>query len=132
MAVADALGATSPVIGDSLDVPGVTARQVGQALRRLGEEHIHVKDDGGSLDGGDGLILVLGLTPQGLREIGDWPSPEDPIGSLVAALTAAAARTSDPDERSRLQRAVAAVGGLVGTVATEVIKAHAVAIAGPH
>ena len=60
------------------------------------------------------IVWDLGLTGQGLRAIEVWPSPADPVTTLLAAITEAAERSDDDEERSKLQK--------LGSAASEVGK----------
>lgn len=60
------------------------------------------------------------LAERGLREVSNWPSEAELIGALVAALSETAEVIDDDDQRSRLQRAGAALGGLSRDVMVQV------------
>ena len=59
-------------------------------------------------------VLDLVLKAPGLRAIEVWPSPDDPVTALLNAITEAAERSDDPEERTKLQK--------LGSVASEVGK----------
>jgi hypothetical protein len=71
-----------------------------------------------------GHFLDVILTGKGLRSIGVWPSPADPVTALLEAINKAAESANDPDERSKLRtlgKAASEVGkntlaGVLGTV----------------
>ncbi len=93
---------------NTLDVEGVPADQVGPAVRRLHADGL-VK---GSMTFGQSWPTALhGVTPEGLRRAGAWPSAEQLPARLAKLLEATAARVPEPEQRSVLQRAAAVVGG---------------------
>ena len=70
------------------------------------------------------VLLEIRLLERGLIATGVWPG--DAYDELVARLTEAIEKESNPEQRSRLQRLLAAVGdvgkGVATSVLTDVIK----------
>jgi hypothetical protein len=73
-----------------------------------------------------GYFFDVTLTGKGLRSIGVWPSPADPVTALLEAINKAAESANDPDERSKLRtlgEAASEVGKntLAGVLATVLV-----------
>lgn len=66
--------------------------------------------------------IATGVTERGRRAVGIWPSGEG-VDALIEALQQAAESTDDPEERSALRRAAAAVLGVGRDVMTDVMGA---------
>ena len=71
---------------------------------------------------GGKYVIATGVTERGRRAVGIWPSGEG-VDALVEALQQAAESTDDPEERSALRRAAAAVLGVGRDVMTDVMGA---------
>lgn len=55
------------------------------------------------------------------RELGSWPSPDDVVDQLIAALTKAAEEAGEPERMGRLRSAAEALGGIGRDIAVRVI-----------
>lgn len=63
------------------------------------------------------VVSVSNLTGHARRTVGAWPTPENVIARLAAALEEVAATENDPVRRSKLKDAAAVVGGITGQAA---------------
>jgi hypothetical protein len=73
---------------------------------------------------------VGNITTAAYRVTGLHPDPAEAVASLTHLLEQAAAWTTDPTEKSKLQRAAGAVGELVGTAAGTFLAAYAAKMTG--
>jgi len=65
---------------------------------------------------------VQSVSERARRELGAWPSGEDVINRLVAALEEQAANSAnEPEKQSRLRAAAVVVGGIARDVAVAVV-----------
>jgi hypothetical protein len=64
---------------------------------------------------------VLSVSERARRELGTWPSGEDMLDRLVAALEAQAADTVEPEKQSKLRAAAAVIGGMAREVVVAVL-----------
>ena len=62
---------------------------------------------------------AIRLTPEGLRKVNEWPSPEGSFDALVEVLASMAAAEPDPQKRSLLQRLLDGAKGLPRDLAVE-------------
>lgn len=102
---------------------GLEYEQVQRALRALSYEEPPLFQLGPRRGGGD-ISLVFGATGEARRRVGAWPTPENLAGRIVEALGEAADRAPSPQERTRLQEAVKALGN-VGQAALAGVIANA-------
>lgn len=58
------------------------------------------------------------------RELGSWPSGDELLHQLVAALSAAADEETEPEEKGRLRTAADVLGGMARDIAVNVISAR--------
>lgn len=82
---------------------GLEYEQVQRALRALSSEEPPLFQVG-TPRGGD-ISIVYGLTGEARRRVGAWPTPENLAGRIVEALSEAAERTPNPQERTRFREA---------------------------
>ncbi len=94
---------------------GFDQETVQRALRALNREPYFEKVSGAF----GGLILLVGApTGNALRVAGQWPTPENQLERMVAALEAAANDEGrDDEERSRFRQAILALRGAAYQVA---------------
>lgn len=80
----------------------LTEKQVSQSARRLGTgEYVKISEGLG------GVTHFNGLSAKGLREVGNWPTPETALDRMIAALEAIAKNTDAPeDDRTRARKAL--------------------------
>lgn len=71
--------------------------------------------------GGRASGSVLGVSERARRELGSWPSVEDVIDQLIAALTEAAEEADEPERTGRLRSTADALGGMARDIAVRVI-----------
>lgn len=64
---------------------GIEQEAAVRALLHLGDEHLEIRDSS-TYDGAD--CYVLGITAEGLRASGQWPTAEAAVERLLAALDA--------------------------------------------
>jgi hypothetical protein len=65
--------------------------------------------------------VIESVSERARRELGSWPSPDDLVTQLAAALAQAADRESEPERKSHLRAAADALGGVAREVAVRVI-----------
>ena len=89
---------------------------VQRALRALNTEPSHFEEVTAAFGG---EILAVGPpTGHALRVAGAWPSPENLLERLIAALQDAAKdETREPEERSKLKQAASVLGSLATQLA---------------
>lgn len=58
------------------------------------------------------------------RELGTWPTADNLVAEIAAALSRAADETTEPEERSRLRAAAEALSGFARDVAVAVVSRH--------
>jgi len=110
-------------VGELAELTGASPREVEIEVDRLREEGLL---GGGEfakfMTGGDVtpyILMMPRLTASGCRAVGAWPS--EPFGNaFIEALQQAAEEATEPEERTRLQKALAAVKDVGVTVVTEV------------
>ena len=83
---------------------GIDANQIGQQLESLEDAgYISIKDNA-QMFGNPNQHYGIKLRSEGRRELGEWPA--DPMAALAVALARAleeaSAKSSSPDEQSRL------------------------------
>jgi len=61
---------------------------------------------------------------RGRRELGTWPTAENIVSDIAAALRSAADDATEPEQRSRLQAVATALGGFARDVAVGVVAKH--------
>jgi hypothetical protein len=91
-----------------------------QALAGADPPYIEVSLSGGWADDHAGGMIER-VSERARRELGSWPSPDDLVAQLAAALAQAADRESEPERKSRLRAAADALGGVAREVAVRVI-----------
>jgi hypothetical protein len=97
---------------------GLDDAQMRVALRAL--------DDSGYLDvkftGGGGVNgHVWSVSERARREVGTWPSPENLVAELAAALRSAAEASAEPEQSGKLRAAADALTGFARDVAVAVV-----------
>jgi hypothetical protein len=92
---------------------------VARALRALAHEDppFFQWDD---IDTGD-IVVVANPTGHARRAVETWPAPDAWADRLIAALTDAAERASDPAEKTKLRKAADALGSVGKDVLTDVL-----------
>lgn len=65
--------------------------------------------------------MIQSVSERARRELGSWPSAEDLVTQLAAALSQAADRESEPERKGRLRAAADALGSIARDVAVRVI-----------
>jgi hypothetical protein len=95
---------------------GLDADTVQRAIRKLNTQPSFFEK---VLDTAQGGIVMVGPpTGDALRVAGAWPSPENLLERLIAALESAANdETREPDERSKLRQAASYLGSFASQVA---------------
>jgi hypothetical protein len=107
------------------DVSDATGLSADDVLRAA-----HALDDGGFVE----LRMMthnagkfVGITAAARREVGLWPSPENALDRMIAALEAIATNTDDEDTRTRARKIL---DGLTGAGKTIGLTVAAAAITG--
>lgn len=101
---------------------GLPIEAVNKALWKLSGEHppfFEISD--ASTFGGREIAAVSNPSGHAQRTVRAWPTPESVVDRMIAALQDAAENADTAEERSRLQRAAEAVGGVGRGVVTGVI-----------
>jgi hypothetical protein len=62
------------------------------------------------MGGGPGRCIILGITDEARRAVGQWPSPEAVADRIVAELLAAASQEPDESKRTKLRAAAETLG----------------------
>ena len=84
------------------EVDGLDWPQAAAALRRLANAGYA---RGVETAQADYPIVVTSVSERALQAVGAWPSPEDLVDRLLAALEEAEQAATTPEERTKLQRA---------------------------
>lgn len=120
--------------------PGLRARQI-QVPAGLTQEQFLIAcealEEGGYIHGkpisrATSLridFVIGGLRERGRRAVGMWPN-DDPARALLDALKAASEQTSDPEERTRLRKALKIFGSVSESVLADVTAAMIRQLAG--
>ena len=72
------------------------------------------------MGGGPNAFFIDEVTGAARREVGQWPTAEGLIEQLAAAMTDAAERESDPEQKSRLTTVARELGGAGKAIAINV------------
>lgn len=100
---------------------GVELQAAVRALLHLGRDHLEIRDSS-TYDGPD--CYLLGITPDGLRVAGQWPTPETAVDRFIAALDEQIENTVEGTPRaSRLRSLRDNVTGIGREVLVEVMGA---------
>jgi hypothetical protein len=97
---------------------GLSRSDVDRALRALATERepfFEYSDD----DTGD-VVAVANPTGQARRTVGQWPTPASLASEIIEALSKAADREPDPEQKSKLRAVVDFFAGVGRGVLTEV------------
>lgn len=101
---------------------GLSLEDVNKALWKLaGENPPFFEVSDASTFGGREIASVNNPSGHAQRTVGAWPTPESVVDAMILALQEAAENADTPEERSRLQRAADAVGGVGKGVITGVM-----------
>ncbi len=73
-------------------------------------------------EGGLDFQVIDGVTAEARRAVGQWPSGENLIERLVAGLSDAADRETDPEQKSRLRNTARALGGAAKYIAIDIAR----------
>lgn len=93
---------------------GLSEREFGQSVALLFTDDQIDAIDEGTLDGPG--FMIVGVTPSGLRELGEWPSNEQLAAILPELLRRLAEKTDDEETSSVLERGADVLQGIaVGT-----------------
>ena len=65
--------------------------------------------------------VIEGVSERARRELGSWPSADDLVTQLAAALSQAADREAEPERKGRLRAAADTLGGIAREIAVQVI-----------
>jgi hypothetical protein len=123
------LAATVSLLSEPGHAPAVQVWQIAERVKwepqDVFEALVALKDDyvvlQGAIRPGPGAVMVVGVTSEARRAVGQWPTPENISARLLAALQEAADRESDPAQKSRLRTAAEAVAGIGRGVLVEVV-----------
>ena len=110
--------------GDLAEDLGIEPARLDRIVERF-VEHGYVTTVGG---GGlvYGSIGLRGITGQGLKALGEWPSTEGDLTALIGALLEAADATEDVEQRNRLRTIATWLGEFTQDVAANVAASLAV------
>ena len=90
---------------------------VAAALNALDGVYLTIEKPIGDLSG----WFVSGVTPDGRRAVGQWPTAGNVIERLADGLEAAAEHEPDPERKGSIKSLAAALAGSAKDVATEVL-----------
>lgn len=109
--VAEAFERSGPVerVSSLFGIDGLTDRDVVTGIRALYQDGLISGIDASSMN--DFELLEIELTGDGRRALGQWPSGH-PYDELLALIASRIEASTDPDERSRLERLASAMKGL--------------------
>ena len=110
-------------LAEASDAPNLDKRQIAeladvdidqldQSLGYLAADRLIQVIDASGRDGPD--YMVEGVTPEGLRAIGEWPTDERLAQILSDILKELAVQADDPDQANVLEKA----GGIIGNIPT--------------
>ena len=91
-----------------------------QALAHSDPPYIQVSLAGGWTDD-HASGVIEGVSERARRELGSWPSADDLVTQLAAALSQAADREAEPERKGRLRAAADTLGGIAREIAVQVI-----------
>ncbi|MFI6626558.1 hypothetical protein [Streptomyces sp. NPDC050528] len=114
----DAAGASFPELRDVTDPTGLDINEVVKAAIAL--------DSAGFLllsktAGSPGSWYVKEVSQGARQAVGQWPTAEQVLDSLVRRLDEAADNETDPEQRSRLREAASTAGGAAKGVFVDVL-----------
>jgi hypothetical protein len=99
----------------------MTPDEIFAAVRALGEAgYIDVELRNG-WDGTRSPGYIDHVHERARRELGTWPTPENVLGELVAALSKASEEASEPEQKTRLRATADALSGFARDVAVAVV-----------
>lgn len=108
--------------GSIAERTGLAVDQVERALWKLnGERPPFFEVSEASTFEAREIVSVGSPSGHAQRTVGAWPTPESLVDRMIIALQEAAASAESEEERSRLQRAADAVGGVGKGVVTGVV-----------
>lgn len=115
-------GARPPITSNAVAArAGVELAATVRALLHLGHEHLEIRESS-TYDGLD--CYVLGITAEGLRASGQWPSAEAAVDRLFAALDEQIDNTvEDTPKASRLRAIREGIAGVGRDVLVDVMGA---------
>lgn len=108
-----------PDVPDIVEATGLSMDDVARALNALDGEYLTL-DRHGSGGAPPTEWWVSGISSVARRAVGQWPSPDVLVDRLTTALQQVADQASDENTKSRVRRAVEALGGLTKDVVVEV------------
>lgn len=107
-----------PTMGEIAAACGLEVVDVWRSCRDMDGEYLDLRQ---VMAGGSAAPhRVMRLYPEARRAVGQWPSAEQYLERLIAALTVEAERASTAEERTRLRRAAESLGLLAKDVAVSV------------
>ena len=71
-----------------------------------------------------GWSMVDSISERARRELGAWPTPDNLVEQLAAALSRAADDEPEPERKGKLRNAADVVGGMARDIAVNVISAR--------
>ena len=95
-----------------------------EALVGADPPYIDIETASGWSDERAGGGYVSAISERARRDLGAWPSADNLVEQLVAALTRAADAEPEPERKSRLEAAAAVLGGMARDIAVNVISAR--------
>jgi hypothetical protein len=99
-------GSLRPHVADIADLTGISAEQVARAAQALDPAYLKLQ----MMGGGPGRYIILGITDEARRAVGQWPSPEAVADRIVAELLEAANQEPDEGKRTKLRAAAETLG----------------------
>ncbi|MFI5476045.1 hypothetical protein ACIA6D_38345 [Streptomyces cacaoi] len=114
----DAAGASFPELRDVTDPTGLDINEVAKAALALDSAgFVLLSRTAGPPSG----WYVKEVSREARQVVGQWPTAEQVLDSLVARLEEAADEETDPEQRSRLREAASTAGGAARGVFVDVL-----------
>jgi hypothetical protein len=118
-------GTKFPQVYDIADLIGRDSVEVYRALRALRPTYVELSE---VMSGGDPKPhMIVGITDEARRAVGQWPTAEGIVDRLTQGLLDAADREPDERKRSRLRAVAEGLRSFARDVAVEVISNAATA-----
>ncbi|MEJ8644529.1 hypothetical protein WKI68_30930 [Streptomyces sp. MS1.HAVA.3] len=114
----DAGGASFPELWDITEETGLEVPEITKAAIALDSAgYIELSRTGGST----GAWFVKGVSKEARLAVGQWPTAEQLLDTLVQRLGEAAEQETDPEQRSRLREAAGTAGGAARSIFVDVL-----------
>ncbi|MER5763833.1 hypothetical protein [Streptomyces sp. NPDC002082] len=114
----DAGGASFPELWDIVEETGLEVSEITKAALALDSAgYIELSRTGGST----GAWFVKRVSKEARLAVGQWPTAEQLLDTLVQRLGEAAEQETDPEQQSRLREAAGTAGGAARNIFVDVL-----------